>query len=90
MPSFVVDIGASVNALILPDIQIPATPPPPEPEPIVMDFETPELDFGENFGWRGRGRGFMNFGRDPLAQTFTVTGMPGGVFVTDIDLYFKK
>ena len=88
-PSFVVDIGASVNALILPDIQIPATPPPPEPEPIVMDFETPELDFGENFGWRGRGRGFMNFGRDPLAQTFTVTGMPGGVFVTDIDLYFK-
>ena len=27
---------------------------------------------------------------DPLAQTFTVSGMPGGVFVTDIDLYFKN
>ena len=91
-PSFVVDIGANVMNIINPIIANPPVIPPPEPEPIVEDWETPELDFGENFAWnRGRlARGIGRFGRDPLAQTFTVSGMPGGVFITDIDLYFKN
>ena len=27
---------------------------------------------------------------DPLAQTFTVTGLPGGCFITAVELYFKN
>ena len=50
-PSFVVDIGANVMNIINPIIANPPVIPPPEPEPIIEDFETPELDFGENFAW---------------------------------------
>jgi len=93
-PSFVVDIGASVRNLVVPAITNPPVTPAPIIEPIIEDFEVPELDFGENTAWFGRGsiRGRRGgFGmNDPLAQTFTVSGMPGGVFITDIDIYFKN
>ena len=88
-PNIIIDMGSGIGNLVLPDIIIPASPPPPPPEPIVNVWDVPELDFGENFGFMGRGRGFLRRGRDPLAQTFTVNGMPGGIFVTDIDVYFK-
>ena len=46
------------------------------------EFEWPEIDIGwiGGFGWGG----------DPLAQTFTVNGMPGGCFITAVELYFKN
>ncbi len=86
-PSFVVDIGIAVQAAI--------TPAPPTPAPVVVDvfddfepsenmwddWETPQLNFG---------RGWNMFARDPLAQTFMINGMPGGVFITDIELFFKN
>ncbi len=90
-PNIIIDMGDGIGNLVLPDIIIPASPPPPPPLPVVTAWEAPELDFGENFGWspfRG-GRSGRGRGRDPLAQTFTVSGMPGGIFITDIDVYFK-
>jgi len=29
-------------------------------------------------------------GYDPLAQTFLIEGLPGGIFVTEVDLYFSE
>jgi hypothetical protein len=90
-PNIIIDMGDGIGNLVLPDIIIPASPPPQPPLPVVTMWEAPELDFGENFGWspfRG-GRSGRGRGRDPLAQTFTVSGMPGGIFITDIDVYFK-
>ena len=86
-PSFVVDIGIAMQAAV--------TPAPPPPAPIVEDFffdtdpvenmwadwEVPEMSWGS--GWN-------MFAPDPLAQTFKVMGLPGGTFITDIEIYFKN
>ena len=43
--------------------------------------------------WKFPGIGEINLcmvGRDPLAQTFFVTGMPGGMFVPSVDIFFKR
>ena len=37
-------------------------------------------------GWDGY---YCPNGMDPLAQTFYVSGTPGGIYVTQVDLYFK-
>ena len=79
---------------VIPDTP-PATPPPAAPPPATVQIiEIPEptwpLDVNVDFtGWwemDGQGR----FGTmDPLAQTFYVQGLEGGMFVPGIDLYFK-
>jgi hypothetical protein len=75
-------------------------PPQPTPEPPVIppapaqtpwSFNIPDLSDiriwddlwigGERGGWRGYS--------DPLAQTFRITGEAGGVFIRDIQLYFR-
>ena len=66
-------------------IFIPVPDPIPDPEPVIDDFQ---FDFGEDFDWGFDFWGF-NMGGDPLAQTFSVGGMAGGLFVTEIDLFFK-
>ena len=67
-------------------IFIPDPVPVPPTPPVIEDFE---FDFGEDFMW-GEGFGWnMGMLGDPLAQTFSVNGMSGGVFVTEIDLFFK-
>jgi hypothetical protein len=43
-----------------------------------------ELEFFGEFEFE-----LWNGGIDPLAQTFTVGGVPGGIFVSDIEIYFK-
>ena len=79
----------------------PDPPPPPidtdPPEgdnptgPIVFDFPDPILGLNLDFSdiaerlWMGD---FMM--GDPLAQTFKVEQADGGIFVTDIQLYFKN
>lgn len=40
----------------------------------------------EYSGWEGY---YCPSGMDPLAQTFYVSGTPGGIYVTQVDLYFK-
>ena len=63
---------------------VTTTPAPPTTTPFVIDFDVDEFladfrwDF--NFGW----------GMDPLAQTFTVPNVPGGAFITDIEIFFKN
>ena len=75
---------------------IPSSPPPTiapvttaapvttRPIPFDFDFEIPEINIDDI--WREIG--FIGF--DPLAQTFTVPVIPGGVFITDVELYFKN
>lgn len=68
-------------------------PPPVVVTPIVVepididedwDFDIGEWDFG-TIGFNFWGGGF-----DPLAQTFIVNQSPGGIFVSDIQVYFKS
>lgn len=59
-------------------VQAPDPAPPP-----VMDFpDFPEFD-PEPLGRIGRGP-------DPIAQTFFVSDMPFGCYVTSLDIFFKK
>ena len=79
-----IDLGtlgwSNINLPVFTPTPIPDPPPPPviEIEPI-LDFE---WDFDFEFPLP------INFG-DPLAQTFRVEGAEGGVFISDILLYFK-
>ena len=79
-----IDLGtlgwSNINLPVFTPTPIPDPPPPP-----VVEIE-PILDFEWNFDFE-----FplpINFG-DPLAQTFRVEGAEGGVFISDILLYFK-
>ena len=69
----------------------PPTTPPWTPAP-PSSFVLPEVF---DFGWGEWGFDLIDIGNisfggmDPLAQTFKVSGLPGGIFVTDIDLFFK-
>ena len=73
----------------IPDPIIPEVT--PDPAVVLWNVGLPEIDipwiddwdFGDAMG------GFMLDGQDPLAQTFTVSGVPGGVFIATIDVYFK-
>mgnify|MGYP001201922863 CR=1 FL=1 len=59
-------------------------PTPPTTTPFVIDFDVDE--FLADFRW-----GFnIGMGMDPLAQTFTVPNVPGGAFITDIEVFFKN
>ena len=57
--------------------QIIAPDPAPPPVPVVPDF--PIIDFV-----------FPRISLDPIAQTFYVSDMPFGCYVTSLDIYFKK
>ena len=50
-----------------------------------FDFNEFDLFCAED-GFAGRDR----FGIDPLAQTFFVEGMPGGMFITSADIFFRS
>ncbi len=70
---------------------IPQEPPVPVPPNVIgglWDFDLP-IDFDWNFDFV-LDFGGIGFGMDPLAQTFRVNGLPGGVCVTGVDLYFKS
>jgi hypothetical protein len=66
----------------------PVPDPAPEPvvEPPILDIDWGMIDVWENQNAFGR---FFDFGTDPLAQTFKVTGHPGGVFIDSVDLFFE-
>ena len=84
---------------IVPVPDIPITPivevlPPPEP-PVVDTWNGTdgafEMDFEFDFGFFDWEFPTFNWGMgDPLAQTFKVEGMPGGVFLTSFQLFFKN
>ena len=59
-----------------------AQEPPPETDPDpVNDWPPFDLDLIlQDLG---------NIGMDPLAQTFKIEGLDGGVFITGVDVYFK-
>lgn len=80
-----------------PTTQPPATPAPtPAPTPATTPFDSgivwngsdgAMFDFDFEFLWMDG----WNIGMgDPLAQTFTVSGMPGGVLITEFELFFKN
>ena len=63
----------------------PPVTPPPTPAPVVtQDLETVRENVRQ---WIREGRFRMG---DPLAQTFIVPNIPGGVFITDVEIYFKN
>ena len=92
----VVEVEIEVPVIVeifVPFIPDPVIPPIiiglPEPiaiDPVVNMFGLDNFDFdfiGEmNFG-------MFNGGGDPLAQTFIVQGVPGGIFLSDIKIFFK-
>jgi len=75
---------------------VPIDPQPPEGdnpvEPVVINFPNPILGLNLDLLEIGRNIGRFGFGRmgDPLAQTFKVEQADGGIFMTDIQLYFKN
>lgn len=74
----------NITQVTAPDPAPPPTPPvvvTPEP-PVVPD---PPM-FDEVTQPRGRGRERL----DPIAQTFMVSEVPFGCYVTSLDIYFKK
>ena len=77
-PADPVDVPAIVDT-VLEEIE-PRLPPPP-PDPPVVDI--PDFDLDEIMGFIG------GIGMDPLAQTFKVSGLPGGVFISGVEIYFK-
>lgn len=58
--------------------------PDPAPPPVVVAPDFPELEQPDPEP-RGRGRE-----PDPIAQTFIVSDMPFGCYVTSLDIFFKK
>lgn len=58
--------------------------PDPAPPPVIIAPDFPELE-QPNPQPRGRGRE-----PDPIAQTFFVSDMPFGCYVTSLDIFFKK
>ena len=70
----------------------PVTPAPTAP-PVIVDIGDWQFDwdFSGIDIWGGTDFfGGGNWGFDPLAQTFTTPNTPGGLFITDIELYFKN
>ena len=76
------------------DVFVPQFIPEPQPNPIidppdqVWNTGIPTGDI-MMFDQMIDGGGELFYDIDPLAQTFNVTGVPGGVFVACIDVYFK-
>ena len=74
----------------------PIDPGPPEGDnpvdPVVITVPNPILGLNIDLAEIRRAVGRFGFGRmgDPLAQTFKVEQADGGIFVTDIQLYFKN
>ena len=68
-------------------VEVPVPPPTPVVTPGPVDapiFVVPDINLGLGIpGMGGRGR-------DPLAQSFFVDGMPFGTFVTGVDIYFRS
>jgi hypothetical protein len=64
--------------------------PDPAPPPVLDLPDFPEFNFDLN----GLDLGFFNTtffgGIDPIAQTFFVSDMPFGCYVTSLDIFFKK
>ena len=77
-PADPVDVPAIVDT-VLEEIE-PRLPPPP-PDPPVVDI--PDFNLDDIL------RDLGNIGMDPLAQTFKVSGLPGGVFISGVEIYFK-
>ena len=70
----------------------PSTPSEPAPaavEPILSDQDFPFIPIEFEFDLSMINFGGIFGGGDPLAQTFMVQGMEGGMYVSDILLYFK-
>jgi len=66
------------------------TPLIPEPDPPVEVVPDPVVDFPPfTIPDFGELRLDLLGGMDPLAQTFKIEGLPGGVFITGVDVYFK-
>ena len=61
----------------------PAPIPDPPPPPVVVPDPITAFDWEFDFDWSGFRMG------DPLGQTFRVEGVDGGLFISDILLYFK-
>tara|TARA_B100000287_G_scaffold429147_1_gene481905 strand:+ start:3587 stop:9805 length:6219 start_codon:yes stop_codon:yes gene_type:complete len=74
---------------------VPIDPGPPEGDnpvdPVIIAPPNPILGLNLDLLEIGRRIGRFGFGRmgDPLAQTFKVEQADGGIFMTDIQLYFK-
>ena len=87
-PTVIVETIVEVPVVITETIIVEVDPPVIDPpvfvtEPEIFDFE---FDLWETIGadfWSG------GFSIDPLAQTFKVEQVPGGIFLTDIELFFK-
>ena len=97
------DTGTTDPAPTPPDLPPPDTgnippidPGPPEGDnpvdPVVITVPNPILGLNIDLAEIRRAVGRFGFGRmgDPLAQTFKVEQADGGIFVTDIQLYFKN
>ena len=63
------------------------------PDPLLATKVAQATSVFDFSNWKFPGIGEINLcmvGRDPLAQTFFVTGMPGGMFVPSVDIFFKR
>ena len=72
--------GTEISIVPTPDTDVPDVAPFTE-----FRFEDFQIDLTNlNFGFLGGGFG------DPIAQTFRVEGVPGGMYMPGIDLFFKN
>ena len=86
----IVDVEPPVPVTGWPPV-VPPSPPDPPPPPVVIPPEPAPAEPFEDFWFEGEMNNFwegFTLG-DPLAQTFMVSGLDGGVYVRDVVLYFK-